>query len=213
MADIELFWDPVCPFAWITSRWVVEVAGQRALEVDWRPISLRLLNAGSYHDPGLTAKEAGHAVGLALLRVAAAVEEGHGNAAVGDLYTALGQAIHVHPDPDGFVTVGAAALAERALADCGLPAELVDAVDDDEGRDGLIGQSTELAVRRTGGDVGTPIITFGPPDGPSFFGPVISRVPRGPEALVLWEAVETLGRHPGFSELKRSLREKPQVAS
>lgn len=212
MADIELFWDPVCPFAWITSRWVVEVAGQRALEVDWRPISLRLLNAGGYHDPGLAAKEAGHAVGLALLRVAAAVEEDHGNAAVGDLYTALGQAIHVHPDPNGVATVGAAALAGRALADCGLPAELVAAVDE-QSRDELIGQSTELAVRRTGGDVGTPIITFGPPDGPSFFGPVISRVPRGREALALWEAVETLGRHAGFSELKRSLREKPQMAS
>ncbi|HEV8115151.1 MAG TPA: hypothetical protein VGP53_02860 [Acidimicrobiales bacterium] len=212
MADVELFWDPVCPFAWITSRWVVEVAGQRALEVSWRPISLRLLNDGRYDDPDLAAKEPGHAVGLALLRVAAAVEEGHGNAAVGELYTAVGQAIHVHPDPDGFVTVGAATLAERALADCGLPAELDRAVDD-EGRDNLIGQSTDLAVRRTGGDVGTPIITFGPPDGPSFFGPVISRVPRGPEALALWEAVETLGRHPGFSELKRSLREKPQVAS
>ena len=61
--------------------------------------------------------------------------------------------------------------------------------------------------------MGTPIITFGPPDGPSFFGPVISRVPHGAEALALWEAVETLGRHPGLSELKRSLREKPQVAS
>ncbi len=211
MADVELFWDPVCPFAWITSRWVVEVAGQRALDVSWRPISLRLLNEARYDDPGLAAKEPGHTVGLALLRVAAAVDEGHGNAAVGDLYTALGQAIHVHPDPDGFVTVGAAALAGRALADCRLPTELAQAVDD-ESRDELIGQSTELAVGRTGGDVGTPIITFGPPDGPSFFGPVISRVPRGPEALALWEAVETLGGHPGFSELKRSLREKPQVA-
>lgn len=212
MADVELFWDPVCPFAWITSRWVVEVAGQRALEVDWRPISLRLLNADRYDDPGLAAKKPGHAIGLALLRVASAVDQHHGNAAVGDLYTALGQSIHVHPDPDGLVTVGAAALAERALADCGLPAGLAATVDD-EGRDGLIGQSTDEAVGRTGGDVGTPIITFAPPDGPSFFGPVISRVPRGPEALALWEAIETLGRHPGFSELKRSLREKPQVAS
>ena len=212
MADVELFWDPVCPFAWITSRWVVEVAGQRALEVHWRPISLRLLNEGRYDDPGLATKEPGHTVGLALLRVAAAVDEGHGNAAVGELYTALGQAIHVHPDPDGLVTVGAVPLAELALADCGLPAELARAVDDDS-HDDLIGQSTDLAVSRTGGDVGTPIITFGPPEGPSFFGPVISRVPRGTEAVALWEAVETLGRHPGFSELKRSLREKPQVAS
>ena len=72
---------------------------------------------------------------------------------------------------------------------------------------------TDEALRRVGNDVGTPIITWGPPDGPSFFGPVISRVPRGQDALDLWDAVEAVAKVPGFAELKRSLRERPQTDS
>jgi len=115
-------------------------------------------------------------------------------------------------DLDLFVAGGPGPVAERALAECGLPAELAAAAAD-EGRDGLIRSETEVALERAGRDTGTPVLTFGPPDGPSFFGPVISRVPRGPEAVDVWEAVETIARHSWFSELKRSLREPPQVAS
>lgn len=144
--------------------------GQRSLDVRWRPLSLRLLNDGRYDDPDMAAKKPGHTIGLHLLRVAAAVDEAHGNEAVGRLYTAMGQA-------------------------------------------GTIEESTRLALERVGGESGTPIITFGAPDGPTFFGPVISQVPRGPAAVELWEAVETIALHPSFTELKRSLREPPQVAS
>ena len=211
MADIELFWDPVCPFAWITSRWVVEVAEQRPLGVRWRPISLRILNDGRYEDDeGLRAKQDGHACGLALLRVAVAVDEGHGNEAVGRLYTALGRAIHLGADAKDLITGGARPVAEQALAECDLPTELAAATDDDS-RDATIRTDTEVALQRAGSDTGTPVLTFGPPDGPSFFGPVISRVPRGPDAVTLWEAVETIARHSWFAELKRSLREPPQV--
>ncbi len=88
MAHIDFFWDPICPFAWITSRWVVEVAGQRALDVRLRPISLRMVNDGRYDDDDadLAGKKQGHEMGLALLRVAAAVDARHGNEAVGRLY-------------------------------------------------------------------------------------------------------------------------------
>lgn len=211
MADVELFWDPVCPFAWITSRWVVEVAGQRELVVRWRPISLRMLNEASYDDDaGLADKKEGHAIGLALLRVAAAVEAEHGNEAVGSLYTGLGTAIHVSGDREALAAAGPRALAEQVLEGCGLPAALAAAVDEGSWDD-AIRASTTTALERAGDDVGTPVLTFDPPDGPSFFGPVISRVPRGPEAVRLWEAVETIARHPSFAELKRSLREPPQT--
>ena len=212
MADLDFFWDPVCPFAWITSRWVVEVGSQRSLEVQWRPISLRMLNEASYDDDTPVWMREGHAVGLALLRVASAVEAGHGNEAVGRLYTGLGTAIHVTGDREALFAAGPRPLAEQVLADCGLPAELADALDD-TAHDPSIGGSTETALERAGRDLGTPILTFDPPDGPSFFGPVISQVPRGPEAVRLWEAVETIARHPSFAELKRSLREPPQTDS
>lgn len=213
MAAIEFFWDPVCPFAWITSRWVVEVAGQRSLDVRWRAISLRIVNEGHYEEAELAVKQTGHDLGLGLLRVAAAVEAAEGNEAVGRLYTALGTAMHVEgADRDSVLAAGPKALAARVLPGCGLAPELRDAVDD-ASLDGVIRESTETSLRRTGGNVGTPVVTFGPPDGPSFFGPVISRVPRGPEAVTLWEAVETLATHQYFAELKRSLREPPQVAS
>ena len=213
MADVELFWDPVCPFAWITSRWVNEVAGQRQLDVAWRPISLRMLNEDSYEvDESLADKREGHELGLSLLRVAAAVEAGHGNDAVGRLYTAFGTAIFLSGDPETLLAAGPEAVAERALGECDLPLGLAGAAADESG-DAGIRESTELALHRVGGDVGTPVLTFGPPDGPSFFGPVISRVPRGPEAVKLWDAVEVIAHHPSFAELKRSLRELPEVAS
>lgn len=210
MAGIDFFWDPVCPFAWITSRWVVEVAVSRGLDVRWRPISLRMVNDGSYDDPELAWKKEGHEIGLGLLRVAAAVDAVHGNEGVDRFYAGLGVAIHI--DGDRKTIVPARQLAERVLAECGLPTELAAAAED-LGQDAAIRADTELSLQRTGGNVGTPVITFDPPDGPSFFGPVISRVPRGPEAVELWDAVEKLARHRWFAELKRSLREPPQTAS
>lgn len=213
MADLDFFWDPVCPFAWITSRWVLEVAGQRPLDVRWRPISLAIRNEGRYgDDEELAWKREGHAIGLALLRVAVAVDEASGNEAVGRLYTETGQILHLGGDFEAVKAAGPRGVAEQALAGCGLPAELAAAADD-ESRDELIRSETQTALERAGDDTGTPVLTFGPPDGPSFFGPVISRVPRGPEAVEVWEAVETLARRRWFAELKRSLREPPQVAS
>jgi 2-hydroxychromene-2-carboxylate isomerase len=207
-SDVDFFFDPVCPWAWITSRWVEEVAAQRDLVVTWRFISLRLLNSDKDYDthfpPGYTE---GHTLGLRLLRVAAAARETGGNEAVGRLYTELGQRIHrSDARPMALEESGT----EKALAAAGLPVELA-AARDDERFDALLAAETKLALDRAGADVGTPVLTFAPPDGPSFFGPVISRVPRGEEAVALWEATERLARFPGFAELKRSLRESPQL--
>ena len=213
MAAIDFFWDPMCPFAWITSRWVLEVAAQRPLEVRWRPISLRLLNDGRYErDPGLAAKREGHEVGLALLRVAAAVDARLGNDAVARLYTELGTAIHLSGDRRAVSGEAPRALAHRSLAACDLPEELAAAVDD-RSLDLLIAEETRTALELTGDDLGTPILVFRSSEGslPAVFGPVISRVPRGEEAVELWDAVETLAGHRWFSELKRSIREPPQM--
>jgi protein-disulfide isomerase-like protein with CxxC motif len=197
MADVEFFFDPVCPWAWITSRWVEEVRRQRSLDVRWRFIGLRIINEHRDYDrdfrPGHLEI---HTLGLRLLRVAAALPE----SSVGDFYTAVGAAIHV----DG----NRAFAIDAVLTELGHDPALATKADDTS-MDDVIRASGDEALARTGRDVGTPIITIAPPDGPSFFGPVISRVPRGAEALALWDSLVMLGRFPGFAELKRSLRETP----
>ena len=210
MADVDFFWDPMCPWAWITSRWMVEVQEQRSLDVDWRFISLRVVNEEKDYDKDFPPRYPEvHGLGLKLLRVAAAVREQHGRDRLGALYTALGNRIHVEKDRESLMQVDAVG---QLLASLDLPTELVSALEDTESYDQAVRADTATALERAGKDVGTPIITFGPPDGPSFFGPVISRIPRGQEALDLWDATERIARFPGFAELKRSLREPPQVA-
>lgn len=211
--DIEFFWDPVCPFAWITSRWVVKVAAQSDYRVDWRFISLRLLNKHKDYATEFPAGyESGHTAGLRMLRVAAAVRADLGREPLGALVTAYGESYW--DQPPGSAVRDRLSTTEHVievLAAAGLPPSYAAALDDTS-LDDLLDEETELALSRTGRDVGTPIITFRPPDGLSFFGPVISRVPDDADALPLWHAVTTLAAYPGFAEMKRSLREAPQLA-
>ena len=210
--DIEFFWDPVCPFSWITSRWVTKVAAQTGFLVDWRFISLRLVNQHKDYATEFPPEyEFGHTAGLRMLRVAAAVRHELGREPLGRLVTAYGHSHWDRAQGDGLGNrLSTAAHVVEVLSAAGLPATFADALDD-TAWDALLGAESELALSRTGRDVGTPIITFRPPDGMSFFGPVISRVPTDDEAVPLWEAVTTLATFPGFAELKRSLRERPQL--
>ncbi|MBW0114367.1 mycothiol-dependent nitroreductase Rv2466c family protein [Pseudonocardia abyssalis] len=217
MADVHFYFDPVCPFAWMTSKWVRQVQAARDYSVEWRFISLRLLNAHidyATHFP--PEYEAGHTAGLRLLRVAAATRAEHGHEAVDRLYAALGAAIFDRdPVPDEATYHGHRGTAEfvaPVLAGIGLPAGLVDALDD-TAWDAQIQAETDQALTLTGKDVGTPILQFEPPDGVAFFGPVISRLPAPDEAAELWDHVIALARFPGFAELKRSLRELPRLRS
>jgi hypothetical protein len=214
-ADLDFYFDPVCPFAWMTSKWVRMVAEQRDYTVDWRFISLRILNAHIDYDAHFPPEyEAGHTAGLKLLRVAARVRAEHGPAAVGSLYSALGSQIF-DTAPDGDVTgarQGSREFLEPILTDVGLPAQLADALEDDT-LDDVLRAETAHALSLTGKDVGTPILQFHPPDGVAFFGPVISRLPKPEEAVDLWDHVVGLASFPGFAELKRSLRERPQLVS
>lgn len=215
-ADIHFYFDPVCPFAWMTSKWVRIVAAQRDYRVDWRFISLRMLNAHIDYDAHFpVGYEAGHTAGLRLLRVAARVRAEHGRAAVGPLYAAIGARIFdTAPDPErpesGYR--GTRAFLEPILTQVGLPASLAEALDDDS-LDTQLRAETDEALGLTGKDVGTPIIHFQPPSGAAFFGPVISRLPSEQEASQLWDHVVGLASFGGFAELKRSLRERPQLAS
>lgn len=214
-ADIHFHFDPVCPFAWLTSKWVRSVARQRSYDVDWRFISLRLINEHVDYDAHFpSGYEHGHTAGLRMLRVCAAARERHGRAVVGDLYAALGASVFdIDPPADRAAhqeSLGTQAAVAPLLATTGLDADLVDALDD-EAWDDVVRHDTEEALARTGRDVGTPIIAYAPPDGPAFFGPVISRVPDDADALRLWDAVLELTSFPGFAELKRSLRERPAL--
>ena len=213
--DIEFFWDPVCPFAWITSRWVEKVAAQRDFSVDWRFISLRLLNKDKDYATEFPPEyEQGHTAGLRMLRVAAAIRAQEGREALGPVVTAYGQSYWDKPKGSGMRDyLSTTEHVTEVLTAAGLPTDYASALDDTSW-DSELDVETELALTRTGRDVGTPIITFRPdtPDAISFFGPVISRVPSDADAVRLWDAVTTLATFPGFAELKRSMREVPQLA-
>ncbi|GGF16713.1 mycothiol-dependent nitroreductase Rv2466c family protein [Williamsia phyllosphaerae] len=214
-ADINFYFDPVCPFAWMTSKWVRMVQRERDYTVEWRFISLRLLNSHidyAAHFP--PEYEAGHTAGLRLLRVAASVRDQYGRDGVTALYAALGEKIFdSEPVPDeaeAHERRGTTDFVAPILDDLGMGSTHLAALDDDKW-DAVIQAETDEALGLTGKDVGTPIIHFRPPEGVAFFGPVISRLPRVEEAAELWDHVIGLAQFPGFAELKRSLRERPQL--
>jgi len=212
--DLHFYFDPVCPFAWMTSRWVRMVAAQRDYRVDWRFISLRILNANvdyATHFPEHYEDE--HTAGLRLLRVFARVRSDHGRAAIEPLYSRIGARLFDTPrDGLSAADLGTPRLLEPLLRDAGLPVELAAGLDD-AAIDDEVRTETEEALILTGRDVGTPILHFQPPGGTAFFGPVVSRLPSPADASALWDHVIALATFPGFAEIKRSLRERPQLAS
>jgi 2-hydroxychromene-2-carboxylate isomerase len=191
--DIADFWfDPLCPFAWITSRWMLEVEQVRDVEVRWHPMSLHFLNKDreelpqSYRD--------GVARGLPIGRVLMATRAKAGPEALGPLYTALGTRIHHEKQERDRLLV------EQSLADAGLPAELIDAFDDTS-YDEPLRLSHQEAIDRVGDEVGTPTIAF---NGSAFFGPVLTRIPRGEDAGRLWDGTIAVADFPYFFEIKRT---------
>lgn len=188
---------------------------QRAYEVDWRFISLRMLNANlDYASEFPAGYEESHTSGLRLLRVAARARADHGSRVVGPLYEAMSSEIFDAANaqsisPQMRITPE---FVEDKLKQVGLPSSLGVALED-ESWDEVIRAETDEALSLAGKDVGTPIIQFEPPGGAAFFGPVISRLPSEADSLRLWDHVVALAEFPGFAELKRSLRERPQLRS
>lgn len=204
---VELFFDPGCPFAWQTSVWMRKVQELRGIGVGWRFISLRFMNEGNEQpESRVQAQE----LGLRFHRVCAAARARFGNVAVGELYRQWGERLwYANPGTADVMERMAVAAAGIKVVDvlvaADLPADLADAANDATW-DELIRAETEEALRRTGRDVGTPILTFSPPAGRSVFGPVISTVPDDATSLAIYDAVRTLADFPAFSELKRSNR-------
>jgi 2-hydroxychromene-2-carboxylate isomerase len=190
--DVADFWfDPLCPFAWITSRWMLEVEQVRDIKVNWRIMSLYYLNKDrdiSEDYQALIQK------GLPIGRVLAAAEEKVGPEALLPLYTALGERIHHEKQDKG------RELVVGALADADLPAELVEAMDD-ASYDERVQASHQEAMDRVGDDVGTPTIAF---NGSAFFGPVLTKIPRGEDAGRLWDGTIAVADFDYFFEIKRT---------
>ena len=193
----DLWFDPLCPFAWITSRWLLEVEEVRDIEIRWHVMSLGYLNKD--RDLPDEYREI-LAPAWGPVRVCIAAEQRHGKDVLLPLYTAMGNRIHLegrklHEQDDA----GRALVAE-ALAEAGLEADLVDAMDDTS-LDAAVAASHHLGMDQVGDDVGTPTIRVGDN---AFFGPVISSIPRGEEAGRLWDGCVAVAKVPYFYELKRS---------
>jgi len=193
---VELFVDPVCPFAWMTSRWLLQAAAVRDITPKYSVMSLSVLNEGRDLDPGYRAM-LDDSWGPA--RLAIAINGAEGNEAFSRWYTAWGERYHV-----GGQSSDRRATAIAALEDAGLPASLIDAYDPVAGdeTDQSLRASHQGAIDRVGDDVGTPVISFG--EGTAYFGPVVSPAPKGEQAGKLLDALRTLSGIDGFYELKRS---------
>ena len=192
-ATVADFWfDPLCPWAWITSRWILNAAEVRDLEVRWHIMSLAELNAGRDELPENYKELMAQAWGP--VRVVAAAEQAHGPEVVGPLYTAIGTRFHVRGEERNRDTLAA------ALVDAGLPATLVDAVDSDS-YDDAVRASHYDGMNRVGMDVGTPVIAVGEV---AFFGPVVTPAPTGEAAGRLFDGVLAVAGTPGFFEIKRT---------
>jgi 2-hydroxychromene-2-carboxylate isomerase len=193
---VDFWFDPSCPWAWMTSRWVDEVALSRDLDVTWHIMSLAVLNEDKDVSDDYRAF---FPRALKYTRLVAAVKELHGDDVIKPLYDALGARIHVggSKDPDEVIP--------GALAEVGLPAELAKYADSDE-YDEQMRASHFDGINRVGQDVGTPVIAV---NDVAFFGPVISPAPKGEQALTLWDGVVAAASYDGFFEIKRTRTRGP----
>lgn len=197
--EIADFWfDPTCPFAWVTSRWIGEVEEVRNIKVNWHVMSLSVLNENKQD---LSPEYRAHvARAWGPVRVIMAAVAAHGEEVFKPLYDAMGTHIHNNGNKD------LADVIAKSLAEVGLPAELAASANTDANDEALRASHAE-GINKVGQDVGTPIVAF---NGTAFFGPVITRIPRGEEAGQLWDATLTLASFPYFFEIKRSRTEDPQ---
>ncbi|WP_275407343.1 DsbA family protein [Cellulomonas marina] len=194
---VDFWFDPACPWAWMTSRWMDEVAAQRDVDVHWHVMSLAVLNEGRDLPEGYR-RMLDQAWGPVRVLVAAAAA--HGDGVLKPLYDAMGTRRH----PGGRSDLDA--ITAESLAEVGLPADLADVAGGDSVDDALRA-SHQGAIDLVGEDVGTPVVAI---DGTGFFGPVMTPAPTGPAAARLYDGLVLATTVPGFYELKRSRTAGPQ---
>jgi protein-disulfide isomerase-like protein with CxxC motif len=195
--QLDFWFDPLCPWAWITSRWVLEVEKVRPVQARWHVMSLAVLNENKEGMDERYKELMQKAWGP--VRVCIAAEQKFGPEVLLPLYTALGTRFHNEKQERDLAAI------EAALADAGLPADLANAADSAE-YDEAVRASHKDGMDRVGYEVGTPVISV---NGTSFFGPVVSPIPRGEDAARLWDGVLLVAGTDGFFELKRSRTRDP----
>ncbi|MDA3644141.1 DsbA family protein [Saccharopolyspora indica] len=196
---VRLWFDPVCPWCWVTYQWLREVRANHALRIDLSLMSLAFLNEGRPEVPDKY--KAPTARSLQIVRVIAAAESTAGSGVLEPMYDSLGKYLHVDRGRDF-------ELANRmALSAAGLETTLAHAAGTTE-HDDLLRSATRTSVSSVGPDVGTPIVEF---NGTALFGPILSRIPRGQKAVDLFESLTTIASYPHFFELKRQRTEDPHL--
>jgi 2-hydroxychromene-2-carboxylate isomerase len=195
-ASVEMWFDPICPWAWLTSRWLMEVEKVRDIEVTWSVMSLSVLNDGREVPPEY---ESLMERGWGPVRVIVAAARDHGAQVIKPLYDAMGTRIHLDGEQDYLQVIAA------ALKEVGLPAEL-ERFASSSGIDDEVRAGHDRAIALVGEEVGTPVIAMA---GSAFFGPVVTPAPRGEAAGRLWDGWVLMTSTPGFFELKRTRTASP----